>query len=487
MYLRIIKQLVSIFIIALACIMLGFSFDPMIPQAQADTNSTTLTSQLPNNVGILNTGKSYFYDFAWRTFVALNWPSDCAGNPLEDKKIGEAPYAPRIWESYLLPDEAFSNNPKNKKDLGCVRNTTESNSDPKAGSEIAQRLVPEVTLRFTEFGDSDQIISLLLGSAGALVDKQGNYVINEIRINPAESSQIKDNQWYDVANLQGFNDQDNPFNFVCSEPDKDGQAANGKVCKSRSSNGAMEIKAAWRVFDQRNSEQEKAQYFTTKRKLSVINEANSTHTLQEIEVGLIGFHIMQKTNNNGWIWSTFEHIGNAPNCDSLSLVNDTTSYTLYNPQCQGENCKTNHLYAEKPYLWGDKAPYAVTTNGKHQIPSQICRKLNLSGNKDLIEINRVWQNQLENSVWQSYQLIGSQWLLKPEVPYSDTIREIVPGDSRNSLVNVTLEPYQQENTSCIQCHTFAKLGGKKNSPKADFSFLMLDENLVKQLSNQTAK
>lgn len=99
----------------------------------------------------------------------------------------------------------------------------------------------------------------------------------------------------------------------------------------------------------------------------------------------------------------------------------------------------------------------------------------------------------KSSVWQYYQLIGTQWLQNPELPYSNWSLnrrkipplETLPNKLTNTLTNTALESYAQ-GVSCILCHTSARLPGNGNICQlmvkkdeldkikacADFSFLM---------------
>jgi len=88
--------------------------------------------------------------------------------------------------------------------------------------------------------------------------------------------------------------------MVCSAGLKPDIAKN--YCDEYEAEGAIQIKAAWRVFDGRNTEQEKARYYITKRR---IVDTTGKVLDEKAELGLIGFHIMHKTSHQSWIWSTF--------------------------------------------------------------------------------------------------------------------------------------------------------------------------------------
>jgi len=436
-------------------------------------------------------------EFAWKVFIALNWPVDCQGkllsaiDPLTNQKypklIGQAPENPRAWELYPSPKDVFLLGGATPPPLGKLPEDNKCVGDGK-GSEIEYK--PNVRLteagilaKIEDFNEverekkpnivtnegelNDNIISLQDIDAVIhipLVDQQGNYVINEIHMNPVEYEQIRNNKWFARNNLVTFKETAQQLKIVCSSGYKYGGYEN--YCSEQNGEGAIEIKAAWRVFDRRTSDLEKAKYYTTKRKI-----ASKTGALlnEEVELGLIGFHIMHKTSLQGWIWSTFEHIDNAPSCGKP----EKRRYTLYNNECNinKQNCEQNKPYVKPPYLWymSNDKPKAVTMEEsvdnipliKDQTPSQICRSNDIS--ESVKKQNDKWHTQLKSvdnsSVWQYYELIGTEWLANPGQRYEYN-REIK--HTTWPLTNVTLEPYVKRVT-CIVCHTSARLPGEDNS------------------------
>ncbi|NET62358.1 MAG: hypothetical protein F6K47_41525, partial [Symploca sp. SIO2E6] len=342
-----------------------------------------------------------------------------------------------------------------------------------------------------------------------LVDKQGNYILIEIHLNNNEFNQIVKNEWYKAGKGIGFTDNGG-FQF-----------------KSTSSTDApIDIKAAWRVFDARSTPEEKSRYYLTKRRLAIPKEQyvctvdncpTDDHVLQEVEVGLIGFHLAykipeQQNNTPGWIWATFEQV------DNLEVENPPQGIdlqpTLSKPDCQ-ENCLANYPYVEPPFLWRDQAPHAVTKDDNGQIKQQISTQVvrwTKSGsslkNQELdkgVELavekqNQNWQEALkkvakvnanaQESVWQYYKLIGTQWLMTPSVtnePTSSTQlnksiaaisngREIMPEKTLfNAAMEAYLKNYEYRNNSCIACHVQATRKVSKSGTQeafSDFSFLL---------------
>ena len=493
-----------------------------------------------------------FADIAWKTFVTLNWPTNDDGSPLENFVLGQAPLVPRVWEFYRRPEEVFLPNAENPLLNTPNRFATSLNIDlfEGQGSGLEKKSDLQENSRLAENSQLDLEENLLksrawikknidsnykcqgknnsicddneqnnfVGEANKLVlnkipivDQKGNYIIVEMHLNGNEFNQIVNNEWYKASKLAEYDDEKNRFQFEST---------------TASIDAPIEIKAAWRIFDENSSPGEKARYYTTKRVLAIpadkyvctTDNCGTDHpvletdppVLEEVEVGLIGFHIAykipkQEVSTPGWIWATFEQV------DNLQVDNPPPGIdlkpTLSNPGCETnankensdqENCLPNYPYVEWPFLWRDKAPHAVTRQDgqiKEQTPTQVQRlskstKLSEDVKKDLKEQNKKWQEAFKNvtpdSVWQYYQLVGTQWLQNPR-KITDT--PLLPRDSLMSnirlqqvqpgaLVNVSMEAYSQTKVngdSCIGCHVAAILQrSSDNSPKvtSDFSFLL---------------
>ncbi|HEY9599028.1 MAG TPA: hypothetical protein V6D33_15290, partial [Cyanophyceae cyanobacterium] len=222
-----IQRLASIAIIAIliavfTCVSAGLAYTQNSKEIQrqspSQTQSSEVTAEIPDNPDIAFPKPVTISNFAWRDFVALNWPATCQGEPLANKKIGEAPDAPRIWEFYRTPGEVFLSE---GKDPTSIKPTNPSNCRSKQNEPKVLRITESGKLATEdEFRHAITLVSdSLLNEDGELaipiqevltlnsiplVDQQGNYVINEARISPVEFNQIVKNKWYDAHNLEGF-------------------------------------------------------------------------------------------------------------------------------------------------------------------------------------------------------------------------------------------------------------------------------------------
>jgi hypothetical protein len=496
---KLIQRLVAILSIILACVVVGILLVLPTKHAQAQSNSVPsveLGNSIPDNPKHNTppkTPEEEFGQFAWETFVALNWPADCSNGSPKEEKIGQDPDAPRVWEFYQFPEDIFKPNGAEPNHQPVVPPQCSGDSQPVARN-----------LRLTEFASnsilkpanlwSNADLRTLLPSHKPLVDRAGNYILNEARMNPIEVNQIVNKGWYAAKNLaqfdNKFDNEGNPFELMCSNKQIYPSNLHSKVpCSGNDFEGVIELKAAWMVFPDPVPDQRKSKYYTTTRTFDV-ETVNGEKKSVTVPVGLVGFHIVHKTSKNGWIWSTFEHKDNAPD-DKDKKQPPMDHYNLFDKSCTG-NCGENEPHAKEPYRWRDEFPHAVTTMNEQQTPSQITRLVPIPNL--IAKLNSTWQNKLEAvpgaSVWQNYQLIGVQWLENPFVPYetNGNLRGVKPP----KLANVTLEPYVQKSdlgSSCIACHSLAALPPRpefppdlknvtcatenlKNSTCADFSFLI---------------
>lgn len=502
---KIIQRVVAILSVIFACIVLYSLLVVPTKDALVQSNSVSsmkLSDNIPANPNRKQNPEETFGNFAWETFIALNWPADCNGSPKKGAKIGQDPDAPRVWEFYNFPEDVFKPNGAKPNPQPVVPHQCQSSGDstqPVASNLQLTEFALNPILPPAKLKSNQEDLSILIRGHEPLVDRRGNYILNEPRMNPIEVKQIVSHGWYSEDNLAKFNnqfDKGNPFELMCSTKDQYGYPNDIDPlvpCSDNRSEGVIELKAAWMVFPDSVPENLQSQYYTTKRTFYVQTpeDADGEKTKVTTPLGLVGFHILQKTSYQGWIWATFEHINNAPGADDEDRCSHSDNYNLFDPtKCKDR--KENKPLAKPPYLWRHEFPHAVTKTKsgkiKEQTPSQITRLVSIDSIAQ--SLNREWQPTLEAvpdaSVWQNYQLIGVQWLENPDEPYV-TYRGVKPATAK--LANVTLEPYVQKTelgNSCIACHSLATLpptpkypsdlkktcADLENSTCADFSFLM---------------
>lgn len=400
--------------------------------------------------------------FSWQSFVALNWPAGPDGKPLPGP-IGKDPHAQRVWESYSDVTSIFGDTSGLPV---CVQEAMRSGKRVLSATSKGQFVIdPD-----GNFAESD---------GNSLIDKNLNFVLYEIRVNGEEEQYIRQNGLNTYAGQQKFFQGGGDINLPAGSIT--GSGWDGPV-------GAIEIKTSWRILDTTKGDDLKRYFW---RDAVVYVPAANSETGQErcipVTVGLVGMHIAHKLGGlqvDPWIWSTFEHIDNAPDQMQASAKGVTgPKYSFYDPSCV--DCPINQppapLPADKGNLkWAANPPYAAKYAyaynygprfGTQYFGTQVMRLFPIFNTTQ--QINSDWQQKLAGTVWANYHLVGTQWRTPSNggLPY-----EL---DAPILLSNTTQETFfQQERiASCAFCHAMATLPfvakpGDTIQKQSDHSFIL---------------
>lgn len=249
---------------------------------------------------------------------------------------------------------------------------------------------------------------------------------------------------------------------------------------------AMEFKTSW---VDASTVPDATQFVTISAQVPTYN-ANPNNTfwtkssVETIELALVGMHIVGTVKNHPeFVWSTFEHILNAPDADyyytnilgdpALQAYDSTGSFLFMetggaatgNVECMAEiktgAIKANTVDGVKLACEGG----IVASNTYRKYPWGSLQNNQsaavLSNNTDLLSINASIRSQLSNGdVRANYLQTGGIWTSPPtetaEAPIPDT-DAFTASDLRGSLFafNATMETYQQ-GSSCFSCHNQAE-------------------------------
>jgi hypothetical protein len=203
--------------------------------------------------------------YAWRLFIAINWPADIkAKQPDQNKSLG-AP-GPVVWETWRNVNNQAADTvfPSNGSDPGPWLG--KETSPEKVISEFDQEPVQQRIIR--------QTLEHFNSPLPAFEEEAARRGRNETRANRAAYEFIRQNQFYDL---------DKQTELVI-----DGRKS------IEFPTTAKEIKAQWRQIE--DTEQEKSRYHWAKGSDGKI-------------YGLTALHIITKDLPN-WFWATFEHVDN---------------------------------------------------------------------------------------------------------------------------------------------------------------------------------
>ena len=425
--------------------------------------------------------QSPFDNMAWQMFVALNWPA----GPSEQAVSGPTSTGRRVWQDWRRVQDVF----------GAAPNTPScANPENLPVLAIASNGAHTPSARGEEY---------LQASTGLpLIDANGNWTVYERRLNDVEIR-------YLLAP-----DGDPSHRLTTTDGQKAFVAAGGKVSFPLSAstpvgrNGAMEIKAAWRIISKAQGD-DPARYFTMRAMLAVSGDlvSGAREICRPVTLGLVGMHILQKNPDQGnlfsqWIWASFEHVDNAPlaktacdptgKTDCPNILTKTPSpscgpadpdakirYSYFRSDAKDTTSVTNVApipsTSAPAFHWRAEEPYAGDYLPPGSLGPQAARCWSVYSYTQTL--NAAWQDELKKagSVFANYMLIGTQWgtHIAPYFGY-ELPSDAVPG----LLSNVTMETYiqnfatevnEQGPGSCVGCHSGATLA--LGSTPSDFSFL----------------
>jgi hypothetical protein len=392
---------------------------------------------IPDNFPKNQPPTQYFDDYSWRTFIALTWPAkdpmNQRGVPDPQKKYGDVS-GPLVWDTYKASWEIFQPDQKRPS----VWDSYEA-VPPCADSELARNRGKDPKTRlFGQFSFSSKGGAVLddLNQAGfpnplgSLVSQNRAYVSYEIRVNRREFDKIRGDDKDEKTWLYLGKNLPKPF----------GQAPNSIVFP----NGSIEIKAAWRAFKLPDEAKLLDNYYHVQAE--IFNPA--TKKCETRTMGLVGMHIVQKTPSRPqWIWSTFEHIANAP----LAGGNLKEANWTFN---DGDAAHQNQQNANRllPVVNAKQGPQGNPN------PVQVIRLVDLPA--ETRTANDLYRKdpRLAKTVWANYFLVRTQWpTVIPPTPVDPT-KKFPEGAGNpfpvNKVANGTMETtsFLQTNNSCMQCH-----------------------------------
>lgn len=371
--------------------------------------------------------QQYLFDaFSWQTFIAANWPRWSEGSADLSRVIGQGGDHPTVWEAWLQdydilvpPGEtppAWSAGP-----LPPPANCRENSPDPLIRAGHVTK-APDLASAFIE-----------PDGHGPLIDQHRRYVRYQISVNQAMYDYIRSNDLYSAEGLAEAGSIEFP---------------EGSIPKKTV--GAISLKAAWKILD---SSESPARFHTSR--VFVYDPKDPTDCRIET-VALVGLHFSHKTvGAPQWIWSTFEHVDNAP----TKGVNSNQHYSFFDPHCPLAECPLNtHLLPP----WDP---------GGEGMPTQVERVVPIASGTQALNVR--YQALLRSvdptSVWANYQLVGTQ---RPRQPNSPGFPLGAPWPT--FLANTTMETFIQgeipgTSSSCTGCHNRATT--QRGKP-TDFSYLL---------------
>jgi hypothetical protein len=258
------------------------------------------------------------------------------------------------------------------------------------------------------------------GDGDELLDVAGNAVRYDIRF---------DSNMYQSIVLQNLYSQAG-YDSVCKpDPKNNNLCTNNNIWMSPAGAnespepGSTEIKTAWRDF-------------------LTPDKCPQTEYFCQGRFGLVGFHFVNKTFSHGeWIWASFEHVSNAPDCapggdTPIASASPTGSpWGLFDPSTVPSSVLSSKMCSvtsPSPQCNTDPNP---SGDGKTWVKVNVCRTDVIAaggastancatpGNNNpgnVACLNATIMPQL-SGVWKNYKLIGTLWT-KPTIGPNNDFR-----------------------------------------------------------------
>ena len=341
----------------------------------------------------------WFDLFAWQAFLALNWPALENGEPDNSKTLADAE-TPRVWEYYVDISQVFRPDgeeplPWNKISNGKAEKTLwmeglglgQPADRVKVPGETTKPLLDESLQAFT----------------GPMVDQNGRWVRYQVSMNEIEYDFLVEHKLYNLDGQVAYTAH-NQISFPTNQ--------------GTNKHGAMEIKLSWKQLGEND---DRSRFLVRHCRVAPL-----TGEPFEGDFGLVGMHISARTQSSPtWIWATFEQVDNTATNDLEPGHNGKPRRpNFFNPDNPVK--PVNVLPAKNagcvaqfnPATGKNDGPSVPTTwdESKTTDPTQTLMVLPIP--KATAELNRQVQAVLGGigSVFQYYELIGSQWPSDPEFP-----------------------------------------------------------------------
>jgi hypothetical protein len=310
------------------------------------------------------------------------------------------------------------------------------------------------------------------GDADQLLDVAGAAVLYDIRVNQTYYDSLVSQNLYTYA----------LYSAACA-PDSNSNCTNllWLPPNAGTAGGAMEIKTAWRDF-----------------KTAAACPASTYYCVGRL--GLVGLHLVQKTATHGeWIWASFEHAGNAPDCAPGSdspigaLSPAGSPWSFFNPKTvppsvmSTQTCsvvapavcnptpRTASGFAAVNICRTDSIPAGGASAANCAVKSAPHLPNDQANNGGNVAcLNATFQPQ-RSGVWKNYKLVGTLWTRGTMKPTQDFRIQVFQTQVPNlpyveavgfpHLANTTMETFLQDGSTgydpfktnattagCFECH-----------------------------------
>jgi hypothetical protein len=394
--------------------------------------------------GKIEIAQREFDIFSWQTFLALNAPIEGntrggAGKGLADDS------SDRVWSTWRPAQTIFLTDGKAPERWGSA--DTDAKSIDLYKSKAAWRQ------HVTNADENFQAFS------GPLVDQNGKWVRYEVLVDHEEFDYLLQNKLYSLDGQRAFSakTRDNRVDFPTNNP-------------LLHRHGAIEIKLAWKELGPND---DPSRFFVRHVHATLSEPAKPGQAgpaTRDYDAGLVGMHIALRTRSSPeWIWATFEQVDNER--VNHKANGQSVRPNFFNP---GSTEPVNVLAPKNAVIdpatgmpvpapnpaeattWIESLTTQPVQVQRVAVPTQLqLNDLDARLASGAAALNSEVQAALQRrkSVFQYYELIGTQWPIEPAAPAftggqgsaPESIRQKTPGSMVPVfLVNTTMETFFQK-------------------------------------------
>ncbi len=355
-------------------------------------------------------------DFAWRAFIALNWPSalepERRGEPDREKILGDS--GKRVWETFKSDAELFVVDGDGRR-IAPAPWASYAGPNP-CGPEVDNR--QKTIASFEAFADFNQPSFAVGEPANPLVAQNGAYTRYGIHFNAQEFTTFAANGWSRGLNLPHAS---RPARFPV---------------------GSIAVKAAWRPLTAGDPPSTRERSYVERARIVDVARtlAAGRVVCAERDVALVGLHIAIKTASRPqWIWSTFDQVDNVPPAGE-GEAREPDARDAGVPYAYFDPSKPRRLWP--PFGADGTLPVNWTNPPKlDPVPTQVVRRHPVDPR--VMAVNRAYWSApgVKGTIWERYMLVAVQWPTSREPPAPDNHGGYFPGgpagaDARDELLQV---------------------------------------------------
>ncbi|HZZ62800.1 MAG TPA: hypothetical protein VFE63_16830 [Roseiarcus sp.] len=382
-------------------------------------------------------------NFAWRAFIALNWPSllDAPNRGVPDRHRALGDSGERVWETFKSDYELFAVGDDGRRVAPEPWGSYAGRNPCGPSVDNWQKTIAS----FAPFADFNQPSFAVGAPANPLVARNGAYTRYEIHFNEAEFSAFAASGWSRGLNLP---DNSRPARFPI---------------------GSIAVKAAWRPLTAADPPAVRARAYI--ERAEIVDTARTLAAGRAVcsasDVALVGLHIAIKTKSRPqWIWSTFEHVDNVPPVGEAE-AREPDARDAGAPYAYFDPSRPRNLWP--PFGSPAALPVDWTNPPKRDpAPMQVVRRHPID--PAVMAVNRVYWSLpgVRGTVWEHYMLVAVQWPTSGEAPGPANDGAPFPSGTASgskgetykstaapeeNVVNTTMETYLQDRpSSCMACH-----------------------------------